>query len=153
MAGMDDQLVFEVQRLYPQIYLACHIDHVRARSTKWDLSSHDASFLAHLDLKHASSPRSLAAHLGVIPSTLSATLKRLEKLGYISTAATADDKRRRDVFLTTRGAQAIASTSVLDGDKVRQTLERLSEAERKAAVKGLRLLARAANELSGEKGE
>jgi MarR family transcriptional regulator, organic hydroperoxide resistance regulator len=153
MARMDDQLVFEVQRLYPQIYLACHIDHVRARSTKWGLSSHDASFLAHLDVARGSSPRSLAAHLGVVPSTLSATLKRLEKLGYISTAAAADDKRRRDVFLTTRGAEAIASTSVLDAEKVKQTLERLSDVERNAAVKGLRLLAQAANELSEENGK
>ena len=39
---MNDDDVFEVQRLYPQIYLACHTDHVRAASTKWRISSQDA---------------------------------------------------------------------------------------------------------------
>src|SRR5688572_32901610 len=87
MALMKDELVFEVQRLYPQIYLACHHDHVRAGSTKWNLSSRDASVLAHLDVDKGSSPRSLGAHLGVVPSTLSATISRLERLGYISSVA------------------------------------------------------------------
>ncbi|HLM24731.1 MAG TPA: hypothetical protein VK274_06710 [Pyrinomonadaceae bacterium] len=27
---MSDDDVFEIQRLYPQIYIACHTDHVRA---------------------------------------------------------------------------------------------------------------------------
>ena len=46
---MNDDDVFEVQRLYPQIYIACHTDHVRAVSTKWRISSQDASILVHLD--------------------------------------------------------------------------------------------------------
>jgi|GEM_PF-577905 len=137
----------EVQRLYPQIYLACHKDHVRSSSTKWQLSSHDSSILAHLDLKEGMSPRSLGAHLGVVPSTLSAAIRRLEKLGYLKSETVATDRRRKRLVLTTLGAEAMASTSVLDGDRVRALLQRLSPAERKAAVKGLALLARAAREL------
>ena len=150
MAGMDDLSVFEVQRLYPQIYLACHIDHVRSGSTKWELSSHDAAFLAHLDIERGNSPRSLASHMGVVPSTLSATLKRLEMLGYISTVTAEQDKRRKQIFLTARGSEAIAATSVLESQKVKHMLERLSDAERRTALSGLRLLARAANEISEE---
>ena len=49
MLPMRDKAVLEIQRLYPQIYLACHVDHVRASSTEWRLSSRDSSILAHLD--------------------------------------------------------------------------------------------------------
>jgi MarR family transcriptional regulator, organic hydroperoxide resistance regulator len=143
MRRMDDD-VRDVLRFYPQIYLACHVDHVRAASTEWQLSAHDSSILAHLDRRTATSPRSLARHLGVQPSTLSAAIARLESLGYLSSTPAEDDKRRRDLLLTDRGAEAMAETSVLDRDRVRALLDTLSAAERKAAVRGLSLLAKAA---------
>jgi DNA-binding MarR family transcriptional regulator len=77
MLPMSKEIVFEMQRLFPQIYLACHVDHVRAASTSWDLSSHDASILAHLDREKAIRPRALASHLSVAASTLSAAIARL----------------------------------------------------------------------------
>jgi hypothetical protein len=43
-----DDDIHDVQRLYPQIYVACHTDHVRAASTEWRISSQDASILVHL---------------------------------------------------------------------------------------------------------
>ena len=67
---MPEDDVTEVQRLYPQIYVACHTDHVRAVSTKWRISSQDASILVHLDRESGLSPRAVADHLGVAPSTL-----------------------------------------------------------------------------------
>lgn len=139
--------VFEVQRLYPMIYIACHKDHVRSSSTKWKLSSHDSSILAHLDTKEGMSPRSLASHLGVVPSTLSAAITRLSKLGYIESEAIVGDRRRKNLRLTPLGAEAMASTSVLDVERVRSMLNRLSAKERKAAIAGLAMLARAAREL------
>jgi len=139
--------VFEIQRLYPQIYLACHNDHVRAASTVWRISSQDASVLVHLDREHGIRPSALAKHLAVAPSTLSATISRLEKLGYLSSKAAASDKRQRELRLTARGGEAIAATSVLDVERVRALITKLSLAERKAAVRGLALLARAAREI------
>src|SRR5688572_10340634 len=97
IAAMDDRLVFEMQRLYPQIYLACHIDHVRASSTSWRLSSHDSSVVAHLSRSEGTSPGDLASHLEVVPSTLSATIKRLERLGYVTNTHGKQDKRRREI--------------------------------------------------------
>ena len=144
---MLDELVFEVQRLYPQIYLACHVDHVRQRSTQWQLSSRDSSVLSHLDRDRGMSPRDLAAHLGVAPSTLSATIARLARLGYITSEATTSDKRQRELRLTAKGAEAMASTSVLDADRVRDVLRKLTKEERSHAVRGLALFARAAREL------
>ncbi len=148
---MHDQLVFDIQRLYPQIYLACHIDHVRARSTKWNLSSHDSSVLAHLSLHSGMSPRTLAGHLGVVPSTLSAALKRLERLGYLTNIPTPNDRRRRELWLTKRGAEAMQTTSVLDGTRVALLVEQLSPSERKAALRGLTLLAEAARSLRNKR--
>jgi len=143
---MEDD-VLEIQRLYPQIYLACHNDHIRATSTKWRLSSQDGSVLVHLDRQTGLRPSALAKHLGVAASTLSATISRLEKLGYLSSTPAENDKRQRELRLTARGAAAIAGTSVLNTERVRALMKELSDEEREAAVYGLRLLAGAAREM------
>jgi DNA-binding MarR family transcriptional regulator len=145
---MNDDDVFEVQRLYPQIYLACHTDHVRAVSTKWRISSQDASILVHLDRESGLSPRELASHLGVAPSTLSAAIARLSELGYLTSSPSETDRRKRELRLTARGAEAIAATSVLDAARVKALLNKLEPDERKAAVRGLSLLAQAARRLN-----
>ena len=140
----DDDAIRDVLRFYPQIYLACHVDHVRATSTEWQLSAHDSSILSHLDRHVSTSPRALADHLGVKPSTLSAAIQRLESLGYLSSIPSTADKRRRELTLTERGAEAMASTSVLDRERVRELLQVLTPGDRAAAVQGLSILARAA---------
>lgn len=151
MLPMRDKAVLEVQRLYPQIYLACHVDHVRASSTEWRLSSRDSSILAHLDSETGMSPKALAAHLNVAPSTLSAAIAKLVELGYISSDPPQSDKRQRELRLTQKGEEAMAGTSVLDGERVSELLARLSESEGEEALHGLRLLARAARELEERK--
>jgi len=148
---MSDDDVFAVQRLYPQIYVACHTDHVRSISTEWRISSQDASILVHLDSEFGLSPRALASHLGVAPSTLSASLARLSKLGYLTSTPGKPDRRKRELRLTAQGAKAIASTSVLNAERVRALLKQLKPTERKVALQGLSLLAQAARRLN-EKG-
>jgi DNA-binding MarR family transcriptional regulator len=145
---MTDDDVFEVQRLYPQIFVACHTDHVRAASTTWRISSQDASILVHLDRDSGLSPRALADHLGVAPSTLSAAIARLSELGYLTSEPNGTDRRKRELRLTARGAEAIASTSVLNAERVQAMLNKLKPDERKAAIRGLSLLARAARKLN-----
>lgn len=144
---VSDKEVLNVQRLYPQIYLACHKRHVRAVSTEFRISSQDASLLVHLDDRRATSPRDLAAHLGVKPSTLSAAISRLEKLGYLDIRASDKDKRGRELRLTKRGLEAIRSASVLDAQKVLEMLEKLNSKERERALEGLALLANAARRI------
>jgi DNA-binding MarR family transcriptional regulator len=144
---MADEDVYEVQRLYPQIFVACHTDHVRAVSTKWRVSSQDASILVHLDRESGLSPRVLAGHLGVGPSTLSASIARLSKLGYLTSQPNKKDRRRREIRLTARGAEAISATSVLNAERVRAMLGKLKPAERKEALLGLALLAKGARKI------
>jgi DNA-binding MarR family transcriptional regulator len=144
---MKDDDVYQVQRLYPQIFVACHTDHVRAVSTQWRISSQDASILVHLDREAGLSPRALAGHLSVAPSTLSAARSRLEKLGYLTNKPAAKDRRKRELRLTPRGAEAITATSVLDGERVRAMLNQLKPEERKQAIRGLALLAEAARKM------
>src|SRR5262245_29976404 len=144
---MSKDLILEVQRLYPQIYVACHTDHIRAVSTAWRISSQDASILVHLDREMGLSPRALAGHLGVAPSTLSAAIARLSDLGYLTSEPNETDRRKRELRLTARGAEAIASTSVLNPERVRALLSQLKPDERKVAIHGLALLAQAARRL------
>ena len=143
---VTDDEVLEVQRLYPQIYLACHKRHVRAVSTSFRISSQDASLLVHLDHESATAPQSLAAHLGVKPSTLSSAIARLAKLGYLTINTSLKDKRKRELRLTRRGVEAIRSASVLDAERVSKMLERLSQKQKEQALSGLALLAKAARE-------
>ena len=136
--------ILSVLRHYPQIYFACHVDHTRARSNPHGLSSRDASILAHLDREQPLHAGELARHLGLRPSTLSAALAELERLGYVTRAPDARDRRVQQLRLSERGEAAMAASSVLDAERVRALLDRLSSDERQRAVDGLGLLARAA---------
>ena len=142
MVTEDD--VLKVQRLYPQIYLACHKQHVRATSTSFRISSQDASILVHLDHESPTAPQTLAAHLGVKPSTLSAAIARLAKLGYLEITTGQKDRRKRELRLTKRGVEAIKAASVLDAERVLEMLNGLTAKEKREALHGLELLAKAA---------
>ena len=137
-----------VQTWYPQIYLACHVDHKRHRTTASRISPRDSSLLAHLNERVAVSPAELARHLRIGAPTLSAAIKRLVALGYVSQEADAIDGRRRQLRLTRQGARAMAESSVLETSRVRALLKRLTATERERALEGLALLARAARDLA-----
>jgi DNA-binding MarR family transcriptional regulator len=135
-----------MQRCYPQIYLACHLRHVRAASTHFRLSARDSSLLAHLSETIPMMPSDLAAHLGVSASTLSAAIAKLEKLGYLARQEVQQDRRSVGLTLTRQGAVAMAKTSVLDPDRVAGVLQKLSQSSRKKALAGLELLAEASRQ-------
>lgn len=141
---MSRQLVQLVQRSFPKIYLACHVDHVRAKSSRHHLSTHDASLLAHLDETNPLLAGQLARHLGISNSTLSAALKRLAGLGYLLRAPAKADRRQFELRLTAAGAKALSASSVLDARRVAGVLAALPAAQRRRAVDGLALLATAA---------
>lgn len=143
--------VLSILKHYPQVYLACHIDHMRRRSNEYGLSDRDSSILSHLSQSARITGATLARHIGVQPSTLSAVLKRLQALGYIERDAEPNDRRRQWLRLTERGEIAMASTSVLDPARVIALLDRLNSRDRARAIEGLALLAGAARELSPQR--
>jgi DNA-binding MarR family transcriptional regulator len=146
----DDHVeaVAVIQRCYPQIYLACHVDHIRAASTVHHLSARDSSLLAHLNPSEPLSPGDLAAHMGIGASTLSAAIGRLAALGYLRREPKMSDRRAAGLTLTSQGAKAMAATSVLDAQRVRALLTHLKTGERRRALEGMELLAGAARKLT-----
>ena len=141
---MTDADLLAVQRAYPQIYLACHVEHRSRSRSPTGLTSRDAAILAHVDDPQGSSPARLARHLGVARSTLSAALARLEGQGMLALEPDGRDARRRLVRLLQKGRDALVRGAVLDPDRLGAILSRMAEGERRRAVDGLELLAAAA---------
>ena len=82
--------------------------------------------------------------MGVTAATMSLALDRLERKGYVVRTRDAADRRRVHVRLTSAGVRIREATSVLDPSRVEALLARMSDADRDAAVRGLALLADAA---------
>ncbi len=146
-----DAAVSSIQRSYPRVYHACHVDHVRRRSTRHRLSAHDSALLSHLDPDVALTPSDLARHFGVAKSTLTAAIQRLEKLGYLTRMVNAKDRRRIELRLAPLGEEAMEETSVLDVKRLQKVLLTMGTKERNAAVSGLALLARACRDFRDSK--
>lgn len=140
---MEDQ-VRELQQLYPRIYIACHVNHVRAATSSVHLSARDSAILAHFEESRPLRPSKLARHLGIARSTLSQALKKLVMLGYITSQKNDADRRQLSLRLTAQGREAMQAASVLDREKVAELLRQLTPAQRKSGLAGLAVLARAA---------
>ena len=81
--------------------------------------------------------------MGVTPSTMSITMGRLLKMGYVKQVRDKMDSRKINITLTRQGAKVKRKRSILDMNKVESILKRLNPEERAAALKGLALLASA----------
>jgi DNA-binding MarR family transcriptional regulator len=132
--------------LYPKIYFACHTRHVRDSKSLRLLSRHQASVLDHLDEIDPITINELARHMGVTPGTMSLTVDRLEKKGYVVRMKDAADRRRVHLRLTSAGVRIRQESSVLDPPRVEALVARLTPGERDLAIQGLSLLARAAHD-------
>lgn len=130
--------------LYPRIYLACHTRHVRDPASRRLLSRHQASILDHLDEVDPTTVNDLARHMGVTAATMSLAVDRLERKGYVARLRDHADRRRVHVRLTAAGVRMREATSVLDPPRVEALVARLTDDERETAVRGLALLADAA---------
>jgi DNA-binding MarR family transcriptional regulator len=134
----------QILTLYPRIYFACHTRHVRDPASRRLLSRHQASILDHLDEIDPTTVNDLARHMGVTAATMSLAIDRLERKGYVARMRDHADRRRVHVRLTAGGVRMREASSVLDPPRVEALVARLTGDERKAAVRGLALLADAA---------
>jgi DNA-binding MarR family transcriptional regulator len=141
---MDD-LIRQLMSHYPQIYFACHTRHVRDPRSNTVLSAHQASVLDHLDEIEPTNLRTLAAHMGVTPSTMSLTMNRLVRQRYVIRKRDTHDARQVKLLLTPAGVRIKAEKSVLDPVRVKAVLEQMQPAARLQALHGLALLAQASH--------
>lgn len=140
-----------VQACYPQIYLACHTRH--PRSSDEGISANDSMILGHLETTASMRAGDLAKHLGVVPSTLSASIKRLARKGLLIKSHGPGDRRVVNLRLSAAGARAMQAGSVLETKRVAAMLARLTTAERHRALDGIALLARASRSINPKSGE
>lgn len=138
--------------LYPLIYFACHTRHVVDPKQNRAISSHQASVLDHLDEVEPTGLLTLAAHMGVTASTMSLMIDRLARGGYVIREKDAKDGRRVNLRLTKTGVRIKTKNSVLDPARVDAMLAQLSADERKEALHGLALLARASGQAMQQRG-
>lgn len=150
---MSKDPVDRLLELYPKIFLACHTRHVRDPKSKKTLTSAQASVLDHLDASEPLGLIELARHMGVTPATMSIMIDRLVKMGFVLRSKDKEDARRVRLRLSAAGARIKEAQTVLDPELVSAMLERLTPEEREIGLRGLALLAGAAQELQRERSE
>lgn len=141
---MSPDAARRLMEFYPRIFFACHARHRRDPQSRRLISAHQGSILDHLDSVEPTSLTGLARHMGVTLSTMSLAVDRLQRLGYVRRARDAGDGRRVNLRLTAAGVRVKEAQSVLEPDRVRGMLAKLSAEERALGIRGLELLARAA---------
>jgi DNA-binding MarR family transcriptional regulator len=114
------------------------------------LSAHQGSILDHLDAREPVMLLELARHMGVTPSTMSLQVEQLVRKGYVTRERDTKDGRRLMLRLSSGGVRVREANSVLDTERVRKMLARLSPEECAAGIAGLALLAKAAAEQTEE---
>lgn len=149
MSQINDQAA-AVLRHYPRIYIACHTDHRDRKGQGSAITARDQTILAHIP-DDGIRPNALAAHLDIAASTLSAALKRLAAMHLVKLETDREDARGKIVRLAPAGQAALSRTSVLDVARVTAALRGLNAEERTVVVRGLSLLADAAQTLKGGK--
>jgi MarR family transcriptional regulator, organic hydroperoxide resistance regulator len=138
------QAVRRLLEAYPKIFFACHVRHVRDPEANKELSAHQASILDHLDDVEPTSLMTLAGHMGVTTSTMSLTIDRLARGGYVVREKDPADGRKVCLRLTPAGVRIKSMQKVLDPDAVEAMLAGLSAEDREAGLLGLEILAGAA---------
>jgi DNA-binding MarR family transcriptional regulator len=136
---------------YPAIFLACHRQHVREDETGKAITEHQTSVLDHLHATRATTLSKLAEHLGVGRSTMSITVKRLVRAGYIASGRSKSDARCVGLTLTPTGVRVKEQNTVLDPELVRKMFRLMSAKELETALQGIEYLAKHARILLSQR--
>lgn len=143
---MPRDLLATVLAAYPVLHQAVRQREVAGPTGQ--VSTHQATVLAHLAGPVPRTLSDLAAAMGVTLPTMSLLIERLVRGGLVLRERDPGDGRRVMLRLTDAGARAARARSVVDPDRVRALLASLTPAERAVGVQGLTTLARAAERLA-----
>jgi len=141
---MVDTRVRRLLAAYPANFLACHREHTRADEAGKALTENQASVLNHLDADRPTTLSKLAEHMGVGRSTMSTTVTRLARGGYIARGRGRQDRRSVALTLTPTGKRIQEQNSVLDQQLVQEMLKMMKPGEAELALAGMERLAQAA---------
>jgi DNA-binding MarR family transcriptional regulator len=139
---MLDSRVRRLQNAYPAIFLACHQKHVREDGEGRTLTERQASVLDHLDEKQPTTLSRLAEHMGVGRSTMSITVSRLVRGGYVTSRKGRQDTRLVELTLTSNGAKVRDENALLHPALVREIFRKVKPEEAEAALQGIESLAK-----------
>ena len=141
---MLENKVGRLMSAYPTIYLACHRDHLRADEAGKPLTENQASVLDHLHATRPTTLSKLAEHMGVGRSTMSTTVSRLARSGYIARRQNRKDRRLVELTLTPAGKRIQEQNTVLNPQLARQIFKLMGQEEAELALAGIECLARVA---------
>ena len=96
---MLDSRIRRLLDAYPAIFLACHRQHVREDEAGKAITEHQASVLDHLHASRPTTLSKLAEHMGVGRSTMSITVARLVRGGYVASRRDGNDAESGGVLL------------------------------------------------------
>ncbi len=127
---------------YPAIFLACHRQHVREDEAGKAITEHQASVLDHLHAIRPTTLSKLAEHMGVGRSTMSITVSRLVRGGYIRRSRNTRDGRSVGLTLTPAGVQIKEQNTILDPQLVREMFGLMRTGELETALQGIEHVAK-----------
>jgi DNA-binding MarR family transcriptional regulator len=138
----EHQLASDFTDLFSQVYLRFHR---RRRKSDARMTSQQWAVLQHLALAGPLTIGECTQHLGRAQSVVSEIVDGLEAKGLLERMRDSRDKRRVLVWLTDEAHQVIArERQVLDLERLARVALRLSSAEKKSLMDGMRALVRAA---------
>ena len=132
--------VRRIQRAYPQLWHACHVEHATRRRDH-GLSDRDVLVLGHLDRWSPVTAGALAKHMGVGASTVTEAIDRLEAAALVARTRVG---RKVELRITALGIAHMQAGSVLDSARLAELVAAVPAREREAAVRGFERLADAA---------
>jgi DNA-binding MarR family transcriptional regulator len=144
---MLDSRIRRLLDAYPAIFLACHRRHVREDEAGKAITEHQASVLDHLHATRPTTLSKLAEHMGVGRSTMSITVSRLVRGGYIASSRDKNDARCVGLTLTPAGVRVKEQNTILEPELVRKMLRSMPAGELETALQGIECLAKYARVL------
>lgn len=134
----------EFGRLFPAVYLRFH----RRDEKRRELPAASRAVLSHLSLTGPLTIGEMAKHLSRAQSVVSEIVEHLERSGLLERVRDPRDRRRVLVWLTEAGQSLLEhEREVLSAELLERALSRVSSAQRRALIAGMRALLSADEEL------